>query len=127
MDTIKVSEIMSRKLVTAREDETLAEVGVKMLESKVSSVVITSDDKVEGIVTEKDYVKFFTLRVSPDEKVRNYMTRNVITVKEDVSLNTAKNIMVSNRIRHLPVVDEKGRAVGMVTARDIIESVETLI
>ncbi|MCS7129351.1 MAG: CBS domain-containing protein [Candidatus Caldarchaeum sp.] len=127
MSSIKVSEIMSRRLITAGEGETLAAVAERMLSSRVSSVVVVSNGKVVGIVTEKDFVKFFTLRVSPDDVVKNHMTRSVITVSENTSVNEAKNIMASNRIRHLPVVDEKGRFVGMVTTRDIVEAVETLI
>ncbi|MCS6769811.1 MAG: CBS domain-containing protein [Candidatus Caldarchaeum sp.] len=127
MSSIKVSDIMSRRLITAGEGETLAAVAEKMLGSKVSSVVVISNGKVVGIVTEKDFVKFFTLRVPPDDVVKNHMTRSVITVSENTSVNEAKNIMAANKIRHLPVVDEKGRFVGMVTTRDIVEAVETLI
>ncbi len=127
MQSIKVSEIMSRRLVTALEDETLLGTAEKMLQSKVSSVVIVSSKGVVGIVTEKDFVKFFALRISPDEPVKKYMTKNVITVKETTSINDAKNIMITQNIRHLPVVDEQGRLVGMVTYRDIVESIEILL
>ncbi|MEM4280596.1 MAG: CBS domain-containing protein [Candidatus Caldarchaeum sp.] len=127
MQSIKVSEIMSRKLVTASEDDTLSQVAEKMLQGRVSSVVIVSGKKVVGIVTEKDFVKFFALRLSGDEPVKLHMTRNVITVKMTTSVNDAKNIIVSQKIRHLPVVDQEGELVGIVTARDLVESIETLI
>ncbi|MEM4303140.1 MAG: CBS domain-containing protein [Candidatus Caldarchaeum sp.] len=127
MQSIKVSEIMSRKLVTASEDDTLSQVAEKMLQGRVSSVVIVSGKKVVGIVTEKDFVKFFALRLSGDESVKLHMTRNVITVKMTTSVNDAKNIIVSQKIRHLPVVDQEGELVGIVTARDLVESIETLI
>lgn len=118
---------MSRKLVTASEDDTLSQVAEKMLQGRVSSVVIVSGKKVVGIVTEKDFVKFFALRLSGDESVKLHMTRNVITVKMTTSVNDAKNIIVSQKIRHLPVVDQEGELVGIVTARDLVESIETLI
>jgi CBS domain-containing protein len=124
---VKVSEIMSRRVVTANADEKLSDIAEKMIQSKVSSVVIVSDGKVAGIVTEKDFVKFFALRVDYDSKVSDYMTRNVIVVREYASLNEAKNIMISNNIRHLPVVDRGNNLVGMITIRDIVESVETLV
>ncbi|MEM1948027.1 MAG: CBS domain-containing protein [Candidatus Caldarchaeum sp.] len=127
MQSIKVSEIMSRKLVTAREDEKVAEVAEKMLHARVSSVVIMSDDNVAGIVTEKDFVKFFALRVQHHAPIKLFMTRDVITIREDKSVNDARNIMLSNNIRHLPVVNTEGKLVGMLTTRDIIESVLTLI
>lgn len=124
---VKVSEIMSRRVVTAKGDEKLSDIAEKMIQSKVSSVVVVSDGKVAGIVTEKDFVKFFALRVDYDSKISDYMTREVIVVREDASLNEAKNIMVSNNIRHLPVVDRNNNLVGMITVRDIVESVETLV
>lgn len=124
---VKVSEIMSRRVVTAKGDEKLSDIAEKMIQSKVSSVVVVSDGKVAGIVTEKDFVKFFALRVDYDSKISDYMTREVIVVREDASLNEAKNIMVSNNIRHLPVVDRNNNLVGMITIRDIVESVETLV
>ncbi|MEM4573629.1 MAG: CBS domain-containing protein [Candidatus Caldarchaeum sp.] len=127
MQSIKVSEIMSRKLVTAREDEKVAEVAEKMLHARVSSVVIMSDDNVAGIVTEKDFVKFFALHVQHHAPIKLFMTRDVITIREDKSVNDARNIMLSNNIRHLPVVNTEGKLVGMLTTRDIIESVLTLI
>ncbi|MEM4305847.1 MAG: CBS domain-containing protein [Candidatus Caldarchaeum sp.] len=124
---VKVSEIMSRRLVTAKGEEKLSDIAEKMIQSKVSSVVVVSDGKVVGIVTEKDFVKFFALRVDYDSKISEYMTRDVIVVREDASLNEAKNIMISNNIRHLPVVDRDNNLVGMITVRDIVESVETLV
>ncbi|MEM4301444.1 MAG: CBS domain-containing protein [Candidatus Caldarchaeum sp.] len=124
---VKVSEIMSRRLVTAKGGEKLSDIAEKMIQYKVSSVVVVSDGKVVGIVTEKDFVKFFALRVDYDSKISEYMTRDVIVVREDASLNEAKNIMVSNNIRHLPVVDRDNNLVGMITVRDIVESVETLV
>jgi len=119
---LKVSDVMSKKLVTAEVDEPLSAVAEKMLQSRVSSVIIISDRKIVGIVTEKDFVKFFMLRVSPDDPVKLHMTRNVITVREDASVNEARNMMLSNNIRHLPVVSRSGDLLGIVTTRDLIES-----
>lgn len=127
LQSIKASEVMSRKVVTATEDEKLSRIAEKMLEARVSSVVVLSGKKVVGIVTEKDFVKFFALGVEPEAPVKQFMTRNVIVIREDRSINDARNIMLSNQIRHLPVVNADGELVGMITTRDIIESVVTLI
>jgi len=126
MQAIKVSEIMSRKLVTASENETLSVAAERMLQSKTSSVLVLSDGKPVGIVTEKDFVKFFAFKVPYDEPLKNHMSRNLVTVDEDTSVNDARNILVTHRIRHLPVVNKNGEAVGMITVRDILESVQTL-
>lgn len=118
---------MSRRLVTATEDENLSRIAQKMLEAKVSSVIVVSEKRVTGIVTEKDFVKFFALGIPHDAPVKQFMTRDVVVVNESQSVNDARNIMLSNNIRHLPVVNSDGKLVGIVTTRDIIESVLTLI
>ena len=51
--------------------------------------------------------------------VSRSMTRKVITIHKDADLNEAREIMASNKIRHLPVVDEDNRLLGIVTDRDI--------
>lgn len=51
--------------------------------------------------------------------VRYYMTTSPITVAPDKSIDEAKTLLDSHRFRHLPVVDEAGRLLGMVTDRDI--------
>lgn len=53
-------------------------------------------------------------------KVKDYMTRNVITVKEEDSLLQARNSMKKNQIRHLPVLNDEGKLVGIITSSDIM-------
>ena len=53
------------------------------------------------------------------ERVRNWMTADPITVKLETSLPEVHQIMVSEEIRRLPVVDEKGRLIGIVTLGDV--------
>ena len=53
-------------------------------------------------------------------KVRHYMTRNVVMVKEGDSLLQARNLMKKNQIRHLPVLDEESKLVGIITFSDIM-------
>jgi len=53
-------------------------------------------------------------------KVRDYMTRNVITVKENDSLLQARNLMKKNQIRYLPVLNEESKLVGIITFSDIM-------
>lgn len=55
-------------------------------------------------------------------KIKNWMTPNPITVSPDTPLMDAQKIMSDNKIRRLPVVDKKGRVVGIVTMRNIIEA-----
>lgn len=126
--SVKVSDIMSRNVLLMCEDSTLKEVATKMLERDVGSVIIVdSSGKCLGIITERDFLRLFKEGANPSEPVKKYMALNPITVGGDTSLNEAKNIMITNRIRHLPVVDYNGCVIGVITYRDIFERIETLI
>jgi CBS domain-containing protein len=57
--------------------------------------------------------------VDTDKKVRDLMTTNPQTIGPDVPVRTAVTLMRDKRIRHLPVVDDVGRLVGMLTDRDL--------
>ncbi|MEW5919915.1 MAG: CBS domain-containing protein [Bacillota bacterium] len=54
-------------------------------------------------------------------KVKDIMTRNVLTVEKDISLARAVKIMIDNRISGLPVVDSEYRVIGMITKSDIVQ------
>jgi acetoin utilization protein AcuB len=56
---------------------------------------------------------------APETSVRDCMSRRVVTVEPDTDLATAARLMRARKIRHLPVVDARGRLAGIVTARDL--------
>ncbi|RMD51447.1 MAG: CBS domain-containing protein, partial [Candidatus Thermofonsia bacterium] len=56
------------------------------------------------------------------ELVRDWMSRDVITVTPDTTLPEADQLLIQNTIRRLPVVDENGRLIGIVTYGDIREA-----
>lgn len=55
-------------------------------------------------------------------KVRDVMTRKVIVAKPDMTINDAAKLMVKNNIKRLPVVDDEGNLIGIVTRGDLIEA-----
>ncbi len=119
---IPVKEIMTREVCTANKNETLLEASKRMLEYGVGSVVIVENGKPIGIVTEKDILyKVVSKNRTPSEvKVEEVMSTPLITVRPTTSLRDAVDIMRKRRIRRLPVVDDNGNLVGIVTDNDII-------
>lgn len=77
-------------------------------------LVIDEDNKLVGIVTRRD-VQF----ESDKKKIFNVMTKSVIKAKNDISIDDAKELLHKHRIEKLPLVDEKGRVTGLITAKDI--------
>ncbi|AIJ05398.1 signal transduction protein with CBS domains [Methanocaldococcus bathoardescens] len=55
-------------------------------------------------------------------KVRDVMTRKVIVAKPDMTINDAAKLMVENNIKRLPVVDDEGNLIGIITRGDLIEA-----
>lgn len=76
--------------------------------------VVGEDRKIIGIITKKD------IAVKEGRLVREVMTRDVITVPEDIAVEDALNLMVENRIARLPVVDGDGKLVGIITVSDLM-------
>ncbi len=121
--SVTVGEIAQRKVITGSEAETAEELAYKMREHGIGSVVIVNEkNEPIGIVTERDLViKVVSRGLKPDEVVaKEIMSSPVITVEEDVDVNEAVEIMANKGIRRLPIVDEDGKLVGIVTMQDIL-------
>ena len=92
-----------------------------LTEAKAAVALIVSDvGRIEGILTEQDIVRRVAFRASPDAPVTDVMTRPVRTVRGDDFLYQAIATMRRHRFRHIPVVDERGRAAGVVHLDDAL-------
>lgn len=91
-----------------------------MSEMKISGVPITEDDgKLVGILTNRD-VRFATNMTQP---IGELMTKdNLVTVKEDIDTEAAKQILHQHRIEKLLVVNDAGDCTGLITVKDIEKS-----
>lgn len=127
MQSVKISEVMTKKVLTVDPATSLGETARKMYENRIGCLVVVEENRCVGIITERDFVRLFYQRIDPDSRVGEYMTKPAVTVSEDASVNEARNIMETHSIRHLPVVDRRGSLVGIVSIRDIFERVITLI
>ncbi len=107
--------------VTIHPEATLAELRALSQKHKISGIpVIEKDGKLVGIVTNRD-VRFAS---DPSERVRDLMTRDVVTVLEGASEESARALLHKHRIERLLVVDEDYRCVGLITVKDM-EKAET--
>jgi CBS domain-containing protein len=95
-----------------------------MVKKGVSAVLVISSDRPVGIVSAKDYGRRVALERRPpnDTKACAIMTSPVITVSPETKVSEAIAVMTSNRIRHLPVMDND-RLVGIVSMGDLSRSV----
>ncbi len=92
-----------------------------MAKYHISGVPITENDKLIGIITNRD-LRFET---DHNKKIYEVMTReNLITCREGTSLEEAKKLLTTHKIEKLPIVDEKGYLKGLITIKDIEKAIK---
>jgi CBS domain-containing protein len=120
---MKLNDIFTRSVVTARPGETLATVALRMKEHNVGTVVVVEEQRPVGIITDRDVaLALGALGVSPQAQVQKVMTRHVLAVPEDTGVFTATKYMRERGVRRLPIVDREDRLVGIVTLDDLLRS-----
>ena len=109
-------------VITTKEEITIEDAIRILYKKHVGALVITDDKKkCKGIFTERDALRSLVMKIPLDKHLRNVMSKNVVTISKDASFAEAKRLMILHRIRHLPVVDEKGSLVGMLPLRRILD------
>jgi CBS domain-containing protein len=93
-------------------------------ESIGSLVVLDENEKLLGIVTERDYARKVIIkgRSSHDTRVAEIMTGDVMTASCDHTVNSCMELMTEKKVRHLPVV-ENDRVVAMVSIGDLVQAI----
>ena len=121
--------ISSRSALTVPRTATVMETIRTMAGAKVGSVLVVDGDRLLGIFSERDVM----LRVVVEGRnpeyttVEEVMTSPVQTIPPETTGDAALRIMHQGHIRHLPVVDDKGRVVAVVSMRSLLqEKIEEL-
>ncbi|MFW6194206.1 MAG: cyclic nucleotide-binding/CBS domain-containing protein [Halobacteriota archaeon] len=117
-----VKEIMTREVCTSEKDKSMLNASRKMIKFGVGSILVTEDQKVMGIVTERDIVtKLIGENKVPHKvKVQDVMSSPLVTVTSSTSIREASDLMQRKGIRRLPVIDN-GNLVGIITDADILK------
>jgi CBS domain-containing protein len=144
MKTLTVADVMTRQVVTGREDTTYKELVRTMVIHRVSGIPIEDGEPptLTGIVTEADllrveahqrpprslFLELFMDRqrleaieeLAENIRASDVMTRDVVTVGPGLGVEDAARRMIHYRVKRLPVVDEEGRLVGIVSRTDLL-------
>ena len=101
--------------------DTVLQAVKKMTEVHVGALLVTENDKIVGIYTERDYLYKGENegRVAKETKIKDVMSVRMITVTMDTTADQCVELMKQYNIRHLPVV-EHDQLVGLVSMRDVI-------
>lgn len=144
---MKVKDIMSTNVLTVSKDTSVEEIAGILVKNNISGVpVVDEENRVIGIVTEKDLlykdikprfpamveilggmmflsgVKEYNteLKKLVATKAEELMTKRVITIDPDSTIEKAAGIMVNKNINRIPVVDEDNHLLGIISRADII-------
>ena len=110
--------------VAIEQDISLKQAAKIMSDKNIGSLVVVKGKNISGILTEKDILKNIS---DLDKKIHSAMSKNVITINENVDIDEAAMLMSKNKIRRLPVVDhETGRLIGIVTSTDLVAHSEEI-
>jgi CBS domain-containing protein len=117
---MKVSEVMTRDVQTVRPDQTAREAASFMLRADAGSIPVTEGDRLIGMITDRDIaVRGVAEGHGPDTPVRDLMTNDMITAREDDDTDDVAARMSQAQVRRLPVVDNQERLCGIVSLGDL--------
>jgi CBS domain-containing protein len=117
-----IYEIMSKNVVKVNHEISALEISKIMVKRRVSSVsIIDNDNKIIGIVTEKDLVREVCAKniLANTLTAAKVMSSPLITISKNSSINDATKLMVEKKIKHL-AIHENNDVIGIVTTYDLI-------
>ena len=118
-----ILEAKGRDVLRVDASATVYEAIAKMVEGNVGALLVYDGERLEGIVTERDYLRRVTLQ-GRDERttpVREIMSAELVYVGPDASIDECMAVMTERRIRHLPVLSDEREVVGVVSIGDVVK------
>jgi len=121
---IRIRDIMTSPVISIRKNAKVSEAASAMCAHNIGSLVIVdSEEKPVGIVTERDMLRkvVVTCKNPKAVDVTQIMSSPLVTGNPDMDLENAAKLMIKNEIKRLPIVEE-GRLIGIATFTDLIRS-----
>ena len=122
-----VAEILRDKgsdIWTISPDDVVIDALTMMAEKRIGALLVMSNEKLVGILSERDYARKIALEglSSRKSKVSDIMSHKVLCVKPEQTVQECMALMSDKRARHLPVVDHK-KVIGLVSIGDLVKNV----
>ncbi len=123
---VNVAQILKAKgraVATAKAEDTLLDISSKLAANKIGAIVVVdAGRKVVGIISERDVIRTIAERgaAALSVAVGAVMTRNVVSCREQSTLEDMMGMMTQGRFRHLPVVED-GELTGIISIGDVVK------
>jgi predicted transcriptional regulator len=123
----KISKCMKKKTFVTHPEDTVKSAVSLMAKKNIGCIMVVDKNKPVGIVTERDILKkiVYPSRQPDGIKVKDVMTKNIISMSSDKSVQEAVDLLNKKKIKKLPVI-EKGKLKGIVTMTDLLKSIRDL-
>jgi CBS domain-containing protein len=124
---MKVSDVMTRTVDFLDPGETVQSAATRMAELDVGAILIGSADAIEGILTDRDIIVRVVVegRHPAEVLARDVMTPDVVACRAADSVEEAFAAMREGQFRRMPVLDDDGKPIGVVTLSDLAKNVES--
>jgi CBS domain-containing protein len=120
-------------ILKSKPDQTVYTIGptslvfdaVKLMAAQnIGALVVLEDEKIVGMITERDYARKIVLlaRSSTKAAVRDIMTTSVMYVRPNQTSEECMALMTEHRLRHFPVID-KGKLIGLISIGDLVKDI----
>ncbi|NND32571.1 MAG: CBS domain-containing protein [Saprospiraceae bacterium] len=124
---IAVKEIMSREVITVRQNDRLTKAQQILSTNPIHHLVVIKDGKVSGILSKADMMGAMLngngkIVHESEISIAEVMTKNPMTVEPDDTIGLVADIILANKFHSLPVVED-GELVGIVTSHDLLKHV----
>jgi len=123
-----ISKYTSRPIVSAEAESTVLDALKLMSARRISCLVVLAQQEPVGILTERDVVFAANWVLGqPDLRIREVMSKPVLTASEDLSIKAACQLLCENGIRHLVVVDRRMEMCGVFTQTDLVRALDKVV
>lgn len=124
---MRIADLLARKgtaVLTVPPDAPISQLLAVLAERNVGAAVVCADDRLVGIVSERDVVRHLHQRGAEllTAPVGDIMTTVVATCRPGDDIQTLSRTMTERRIRHIPVVDDQDRLAGIISIGDVVKS-----
>lgn len=118
-DFMSLYDIMSKNIIVGSVDDGIYEIASIMKENDIGFVPIARDDKIVGVITDRDIVVKIISNHDYNSNITNYMTKDIVDVSINSSLSDVLNIMKKYRVKRVLVTDDN-HVLGVVSISDLL-------
>jgi CBS domain-containing protein len=123
-ENILISQLLTRNLVSINENKPTYNAIELLAKNNIGALPVLNDNmELSGIISERDVIREISNNLSVDFKksnIKSIMTSEVITINKKTKSETIMDIMSKNKIRHIPIVENK-LLIGIVSIGDVVK------